>query len=684
MDVRGVPGGAGAVVPAEGAQAARSYRPELQGLRALAALLVVAYHVWFDRVSGGVDVFFLISGFLVTGQLVRASSRGGIRFGPLWGRMIKRLFPAALTVLVAVVAASVLLLPEDRWLQTIREVVASALYVENWRLAADSVDYFAEHNTASVVQHYWSLSIQGQFYVVWPLLVALVAVAARAAGRSPRAVLGGTLTVVFAASLTYSVRLTAADQPLAYFHSLTRVWEFALGGLLALAIQTIVLPRGLRIVLGWAGVAGLVACGMVLQVGSSFPGFAALWPTGAALLVLVAGATHSRVGADLVLGSRPLEYLGNLSYALYLWHWPVLLFYLVVRDRTEVGLVGGAGIVALSLALAALTYHLVEEPLRRSRIGTVRSRGAYVFGALALVPVLVAAGAWQMLATERAAASAQAAGGGAHPGALARTPAYAGEAPAEADPVPSLVALPEDWVNFSSGGCRYSPRHEELQLCTAGYTGPGPSRRIVLVGDSHMQQFAGAFLPVAQRRGWQLTTMLKGACPFSTVAEVPPHSPACASWTDAAAAEILALRPDAVVTLASRNVRPGRTEVTPPGFVERWRQLAAAGIRVFAVRDNAKHDFSPPRCYAAKGPGAPECATPRAELFAPTAPYETLPGVPPTVTFLDFTDQFCTETACPPVVGNVFVHMDPGHISGTFMRTLAPLVEQRVVAATGW
>ncbi|MGH9058610.1 MAG: acyltransferase family protein, partial [Acidimicrobiales bacterium] len=141
------------------------FRPELQGVRALASVLVVVYHVWLDRISGGVDVFFLVSGFLITGQLYRASLRGRIELRPMWGRMVKRLLPAAMTVLLAVVVASALLLPEDRWFQTIREVFASALFYENWQLAADSVDYFARHNTASVVQHFWSLSIQGQFYL---------------------------------------------------------------------------------------------------------------------------------------------------------------------------------------------------------------------------------------------------------------------------------------------------------------------------------------------------------------------------------------------------------------------------------------------------------------------------------------------------------------------------------------
>ncbi|WP_132881512.1 acyltransferase family protein, partial [Tamaricihabitans halophyticus] len=376
---------------------ARKYRPEVQGLRALAVLLVVAYHVWLDRVSGGVDVFFVVSGFLITGGLFRSGVVGRFGFRVMWARMIKRLFPAALTVLVVTMAVGVAVLPEARWFQTIREVVASALYVENWQLAADSVDYFAQHNTASVVQHFWSLSIQGQFYVVWPLLVAGVWLIARLCGHRLWPWLTGTLVVVGGSSLALSVVLTASNQPLAYFHSATRVWEFALGGLLALLIDRITLPRLVRILLGWIGVLGLVSCGLVLQVGTVFPGYAALWPTLSACLIILAGATGSRAGADRFLSSRPLEYLGNLSYTLYLWHWPVLIYYLLLRDQTQVGILGGTAIITLSLCLSLATYHLIEKPARDSTIGTTTRWGAYRFGILTLIPVLLIAASWQWL-----------------------------------------------------------------------------------------------------------------------------------------------------------------------------------------------------------------------------------------------------------------------------------------------
>ncbi|RSN25732.1 acyltransferase [Amycolatopsis sp. WAC 04169] len=661
----------------------RRFRPEIQGLRALACVLVVVYHVWLGRISGGVDAFFLISGFLVTGQLYRAASRGKIEYRPMWGRMIKRLFPAALTVLMLVVAVSMVLLPQNRWFQTIKEVVASALYLENWQLAADSADYFAQHNSASVVQHFWSLSIQGQFYVVWPLLVGLVLLIAKRAKRNVGQMLTGVLGVVFAASLAYSVWLTAADQPLAYFDSLTRVWEFALGGLLALLIDRVQVPRPARIVFGWAGVAGLVSCGLVLQVGTVFPGYLALWPTLSAALVILAGDTAFKAGADRFLSSRPLKYLGDLSYALYLWHWPVLVFYLVARDREEVGLRGGAVIIALAFVLAVLTHHLVEKPVRVSAIGAGNRWGAYRFGAATLAAVLAATGAWQWVSVSQAENYSIAVDDPDHPGALAHTEGFTYWGAAYAALVPSFVAVSEDWAGLDPARCGTSPRNADLEICTSQTTGH-PTRRIVVAGDSHAGQFLGALLPIAEKKNWEVTSILRGGCPFSTDSDAVPGDQSCIDWNTAVVDEIVTTRPDAVMTIGTRDVKVGVEERVPAGYIAQWRKVDEAGIPVLAVRDNPRFGQSPSACVESRGAEAPECATPRYDLYAAEPPYETLQDLPPNVRFVDFSDYFCTAEVCPPVIGNVLVYLDDNHVSGTYMSTMSAIADKAITEALGW
>ncbi|MQA61085.1 MAG: acyltransferase family protein [Actinophytocola sp.] len=666
-----------------GQPAYRAYRPELQGLRALAVILVVCYHVWLGRISGGVDVFFVITGFLITGQLHRAITRGGIRFGPLWGRIIKRLFPAALTVLAGVILAGYLFLPQHRWFSTIEHVFASALYFENWQLAAESTDYFAQQNSASLPQHFWSLSIQGQFYLLMPIVVALVAFVARKAGWGLRSPLLVTMTLLFAGSLAYSVWLTATNQPLAYFHSLTRVWEFMLGGLLALSINHLVLPRGLRILLGWLGVAGLVCCGLLLQVGTVFPGYAALWPTMAAVLVLLAGATESRLGADRWLSSRPLEFLGDISYSLYLWHWPVLLMYLTVRHQEEVGLKGGAVIIVASFVLAIATYYLIEEPARRSRFGLKRTWGGYAFGAVLLVPVLLLTQGWQLHSERLATAGAVAAGDPNYPGAMAIDGGAADMAAYDAEPAPSLINLPYEWNKFSDRECEMSRRGHKMKICKTT-NGATAKKRIVVVGDSHAQLYTGALDPLVEPNDWQAYSIIRGGCPFSTDSELIKESQACVDYNAALVEELREIDPDAVVTMASYQVSKGRTERTPEGFVAQWRKLASAGIPVVAFRDNPRYDFEPSACADDLGARSPRCSGVRAELYPEVPSYERIPGVPGNVRFVDLSDYFCDGPTCPPIIGNVRVYMDDNHITQTYMNTLAPVMERELTTALGW
>ena len=654
----------------------RVHRPELQGLRAVAVTLVVVYHVWFGRVSGGVDVFFVISGFLLTGQLARAAGRGPLELGRRWSRTLVRLVPCAVVVLVATVAAGVLLLPEGRWLQTLREVVAAALFLENWQLAADAVDYAARSNMSSPVQHFWSLSIQGQFFLVWPLLVALVGIAARGDAARMRAHLTVATLGVFAASLTFSVVLTATNQPLAYFHSLTRLWEFALGGLLALTIDGVRLPPRTRVRLGWVGLVGLLACGAVLRVGNVFPGVAALWPTGCAVLVLLAGRTGVRWGVDRLLTARPLRYVGDLSYPLYLWHWPVLVFCLVLTGRDRLDLATGAGVVALSVVLAVLTHHLIEEPVPRLPGGGFRVAVA------GLAAVFLAAGLWQVEAMQRAQGTGEV-GDIRYLGALALA---VGE-PEPAPLLPPPVSVYDDWVRIENWDCMPMTRFP-MDACTQPVE--SPQRRIVVVGDSHAQQLAGLLVPIAERHGWQLTVIARGACPFSTASEVVPDEPDCLAWGESAMAEIADLQPDAVVTLASRDVRPGLTEQTPPGFVARWQQLAQLGIPVLAIRDNPRFDRSMPDCVQSSwvqrpgGEDAPPCRVDRAAVYAAEPPWTHVPDVPPNVRFLDIADRVCGPAFCPAVIGNVLVYLDDNHLTASYSTSMAPLVEGDVLAALGF
>ncbi|MBC3190283.1 acyltransferase [Pseudonocardia sp. C8] len=684
------PGGAPSARTGAAPSGARApFRPELQGLRALAVLLVIVYHVWVGRVSGGVDVFFLITGFLIVGGLYRAGLRGGVDVVATWRRQLSRLLPAVTVVLAAGLVAGPVLLPESRWSPTIREVVASLLFVQNWELAANAVDYAARNDAASIVQHFWSLSIQGQFYLVAPLVVAGVALAARRDRADLHARLTGTLLAIGGASLAYSVYLTLANQPLAYFHSSTRAWEFALGGLLALWISRVEdrpeLTAGVRAALGWAGVLALVSCGLLLQVDRAFPGWAALWPTLAAAAVLVAGRSGHRLGVDRVLSGPVLRTVGDISFPLYLWHWPVLVLTLVHTGQSQLSLGAGTAVIGVSFVLAWLTHRCVERPIADLGVRRALRTG----GVLALV-VLVGAAGWFGVATARASVPV-AAGSPSHPGAGALQPDV--EPAALADPglevelTPSLAGAPDDW-SYHRGTWNCEPVQRdgvELQACTIPPPGDAPPERTVAVaGDSHAQQYVAALLPVAAQRNWEILGLFRGACPLSTVSETDPADEGCTAWNAAVTGELSERRPDAVLTLATRDVRPGLTEVTPAGFVEAWWKLHDAGVPVVAVRDNPRPQFPVPECVGREGRHADACALPRHDVYPSPPPYAELPDVPPNVSFVDVAPAVCGPETCPAEVGNVLVYMDDNHLTATYAETMAPLFADHFADRLGW
>jgi peptidoglycan/LPS O-acetylase OafA/YrhL len=326
-------------------------------------ILVVAYHLWPGAVAGGfvgVDVFFVISGFLITGHLLQHPPRSARDLLEFWGRRIRRILPAALLVLAVTAVATRLLAPETRWVATATEIVASALYVENWALAANSVDYLAAAAAPSPVQHYWSLSIEEQFYIVWP--VALLG-AYWLAGRlplAPRPVVRVVMLVIIGSSLLISATATAEDPASAYFVTQSRVWELALGGFVATIAPTAWSQRA-RLLgdgLAWAGLAMICAAGVLFTDATPFPGTAALLPVLGAALVILAAAQGRRSPTRL-LAIRPVQHIGDTSYSIYLWHWP-----LIVLWPYAFGEVHPLPILAASLVLASVTKVLVEDKVR--------------------------------------------------------------------------------------------------------------------------------------------------------------------------------------------------------------------------------------------------------------------------------------------------------------------------------
>ncbi|CAL9377022.1 hypothetical protein SUDANB121_00986 [Nocardiopsis dassonvillei] len=507
------PAGTGGARPVE--VGTGGHRPGIDGLRAVAVLLVAAYHIWLGRVSGGVDVFLMLTGLLVTASLLRSATGGGVRYGAFLARLAARLLPTAALVVLVTLAGTWLFLPQTQWRDAPAGAVAALLGHTNWHLALDSVDYLARGGVLDPLQHFWSLSVQWQFYLLWPALVAGTVLLARRAGRDPRRPLFWALTAVLALSLAYSVAATRLNQPWAYFDTGARLWEFALGGLVALLLPGLRPGRLTRLLLGWAGLAALVLCGVLLQVSTAFPGYAALWPTLAAAAVITAcapAADGPPTGADRLLSSRPLRYLGAISYALYLWHWPVLVFYLAATGRDLATLPGGAAVLAVSVLAAAATTPLAD---RVAALGRGSGRRAALRGtavALAfLLPALGAAGGWAgAQAAERARWDALLADGGDYPGAAV---GHGAAAPSDLPVYPPPALASEDAPATYADGCNQTTMDSEVLVCE--YGSADPERTVALVGGSHAAHWFPALEAIALERDWQVVNIVKGACLFT-------------------------------------------------------------------------------------------------------------------------------------------------------------------------
>ncbi|MEE1650841.1 acyltransferase family protein [Brachybacterium sp. J144] len=681
-------------VGAHPASHAGRFRPELHGLRGVAIGLVVLYHVWFDRVSGGVDVFLFLSSFLLVGTFMRRVGAGRPT-APLayWARTFKRLLPPTTVVALATLAGVYLLLPAERWMTAITDAIGSVLHVQNWVLIRRGVDYYAaEEVGASPFQHFWSLSIQGQVFLLWPLLIGAAVLVARWRRWSVRPVLAVVFTLVLVASFAWSVVSTATHQEIAYFDTAARLWEFAAGSLLGLALPALeerrersrgrrARPRvsPVRVAAGWAGILGLLSCGLLVDVQGAFPGWIAAWPLTAAALVLWAGATGSRLGVDRLLSSRPAARLGDVSYGLYLVHWPLLTLYLAHAGKARAGLLDGLVLILVSLVLAWLLTRLVDTPIRRWPWAGARAwRGGLVVASclvLALAPML---GAREHLLGEQREAEARAVAD--NPGARVLDPGFTvhPDANPDAAPLPSTATVPGDWVvsgTLCSGDLEPRPDVEPKRTSCGIVEGDPEGKVVISVGNSRIEQFTGALIPLAQENGWTLITLWKGGCVYAPDAEV---SPDCDAWSAQAREYIERVSPDAVL-VHSTFLSPELEETVTPGMETTLPDLTAAGIEVIALRDQPRLAVEPVPCTEEKGAEDPSCASPLPEPLSRERPDAALLAEQPDgVVPLDVNDLICPDGVCSPVIGNVRVSLDRDHLTGTYAASMQDAVAARL------
>ncbi|MDZ5660154.1 acyltransferase family protein [Nocardioides sp. S-58] len=680
-------------------------RRDIQALRAVAVTMVVVYHFWPSALPGGfvgVDVFFVISGYLITSHLWRHPPTDVRGFTEFWSRRVVRLIPAAAAAILGTLALVVVTQSSAEWSAAVRHAIASMLYVENWLLIHDATDYLRADAPPSPFQHFWSLSVEEQFYLVWPFVIGLAVLATRSRPERRHRAMVLVVGAAVLASFAHGLLLTGSNPPAAYFASPARMWELAVGGLLAL-LHVGGARRGsdrTRATLAWAGLGGLALSCVLITGTTPFPGWAALLPTVATLALLHAGDPAGRFTLRPAMHARGVQLVGDVSYAAYLWHWPlVLLVPPALADGEGAQQVVKVALLPVLVLMAWVSTVHLENPLRRVPTGGSLRRRAAVVLVLCTALVLGSALAVRAVVERRSEAvrervEALTTGVEVTPcvGAAALDPG------ADCDPDATPITTPEFArgdipTTITVGGCLNWPPFGELVSCSFGDT-EAPTEKIALLGNSH----AGHLLPpvevLGKEEGWQVDSYVIGVCQPSVepvphpapVSGVPPEQlRADCERLNRESLERITTQDYSLVVMSTLDHDPAHEVAEDNIYRSTLETITDAGVPVLVVRDTpASMDQAqdPPTCLGLNAADPSVCdGTPQEWIRQDPLTTAAEGSDSPLVHRVDLNDHICTDTRCPAILGGIITYADFNHLSATFSRTLAPYLGPAMLAA---
>lgn len=635
-------------------------------MRAVAVVLVVLFHAEIPGFGGGyvgVDVFFVISGFLISTHLLKSlRDHGRVGFGSFYARRARRLLPAAFVVILATVVAARLLVSPIQFGYVVKDAIAATFYVPNLWFAYNATDYLAE-KTPSLFLHFWSLGVEEQFYLLWPVLLAVMFRFLKA--RWTMAIAMSAIIVVSFAVCQWSTTYT---QPDAFFLLPARVWEFGLGALVALALldgRTLFPPR-VAAVLGWAGVVAIVGAGMVFTIKTVYPGSAVAIPVVGAALLIAAGTAPG--GPAAVLSIRPLTWIGDISYSLYLVHWPVLVLPVAAGAYMDhLPMWARAALALACVPMAWALYTFVEVPGQRlTWLSTARPRRTLGVAAGAMATVVVTALAAGLLAQP-------ALDGGKPAESIVLTASPAGTGWVPSNLTPNLAEVDDDHPVLYDNGCHRNLSQTELADCAVGSDPTAP--RVVLFGDSHAAQWYPALQPLAEHGKVRLESHTKSGCPAAPPSDIASTS--CLTWVEAVAKK-LAADPPALVLLGNFGKLYFKDAEENRG--QRWREALTAAItrlpaqsHLVLLADTPSTGATPSICLARFLDDADYCALDRAEALDSElrAVERSVAEKYSNVSYVDFAEMFCGTSLCPSIIGDTLVYRDGSHITTEMSRVLS-------------
>ncbi|PFG19894.1 peptidoglycan/LPS O-acetylase OafA/YrhL [Serinibacter salmoneus] len=698
----------------------KALRRDIQGIRALAVVVVFLDHLlgWPHGGFAGVDMFFVISGFLITGLLLREyEGTGHISFLRFYGNRIKRIVPAATVVLLVTVALGYLIFPASRAQSVTWDAVWSFLFGQNWNLALEGTDYFGQGAAVSPLQHYWSLSVEEQFYFVWPwLLLGLLLLYARfrpVTARSTRLLAGGSIGIVSVSSFVWAMIESTASPTFAYFSTLTRGWELGIGAAIAVAApaigRSLAGRAGARTLLSWAGLAIMVVSVFVITPESVWPAPWALLPVLGAAMAIAAGIGDEPQHA-VILTNPVSKYIGDISYSLYLWHFPAIVFGMTLFPGS--GSLGYALTLVVGFALAVASYHAIEKPIHQSPLfKKPRAREAWKswrsqyadsmkYGATGFLAVTTAVLAFVAITVTAPTTAPVVAATTAAPidGSEGTEKEQPSVGPAQLEVTQALEdalgtsAWPEAVVEQIGTGSGMS---EEFSECADPATAPDGGctwgdgeRTAVLLGDSTAAAYAPILVDILTDQGWTVRSLAMNGCEFSTL-DLTSGGAAerCADWKEEADQLVQETQPDAVIitTQFSISTITGTTGNLPvedwtTGFTEAVQAVVGSTEKVVLLTP-APYEKQVSECYSTLSAPADCVSTPTQGYLDRASVVRDLAGADPTIEAIESQDWFCVDGLCPAFAQDELTKADTVHPYQPYLTAIRPAIEDALLGA---
>lgn len=648
----------GSIRPVHGA-----IRPDIQALRALAILSVVVYHYWPHAARGGfvgVDIFFVISGYLITGQLWRqVQAEGKVKFAQFWARRARRLLPVSLLVIVVTALAALAIMPYTRSILIFDEATASATYWQNWLMIFKATDYLQQNiGSLSPFQHFWSLSVEEQYYIFWPILVWVVlwvSLRFRASLKNRSFMAAGLLALIALASLWASVQVTDLNPPLAYFSTFTRAWEFAGGALIAVVIDQrlvkVAEPKHRNPFWFLSGAALMLASIFFFTSNTPFPSFWAAVPTFGAMLAIFGGESIGRFMPRKAIEWRPVQVVGDISYSLYLWHWPLLVL-VPIWNGKDIGNLWTLALLAAAVALAYFSKRFVEDPIRFGWLSRRHNSVQLVLSFVAMAVVVAMASNLSLKAND------------------VLTNSFAAKTF-----TPSLARVSEDQSAIDKYSCSVAKSEDAFRTCD--YGDRHGSLTVAMLGDSHLRQYFAPLQAIAKEHHLKITLISKSACPalsdrFNLGSFVDNT---CKTWQTSLKNYLQSHKPFDLVISSASSLVSSKVRNLQKSFQVLVTSQTARGSKWLQIRDNTKPRSTFLACIEANQQQvAAKCSVSKAFGLQP---FDRLPiaieGMPG-VTVADFTDIYCPKK-CSPVINDIIVYRDHSHLTNTFASSLQPAFE---------